>query len=218
MIFLALCALFTPRFRRVTVFLLGWLAVAVLTAVLILPAGHPLHTLLMLTPLTLLCALGMVFLFDLASASRLARLAVASAILAATAFQGAKFVRFYFRDYPALTAYEFQYGLGDAVAHAANLGPGPVVVTDQTNQGYIYVLFFTRYPPERFQREPKMQPRGLFAPVLRFDRYYFADPQLGYLNLPHGAFVFTGWEATPVKPVYTIPSPTGKVAFQVVVK
>jgi hypothetical protein len=172
----------------------------------------------MLTPLTLLCALGMVFLFDLAAASRLARLAVASAVVAATVFQGAKFVSFYFRAYPPLTAYEFQYGLGKAVAYAAKLGPGPVVVTDQTNQGYIYVLFFTRYPPERFQQEPKMQPRGLFAPVLRFDRYYFADPQLGYLDLPHGSFVFAGWEATPVKPIYTIRSPTGKVAYQVVVK
>ena len=67
MLFLALCSMFEARFRRVTIFLLGWLAIAGLTAALILPAGHPLHSLLMLTPLTLLCALGMVFLFDLAA-------------------------------------------------------------------------------------------------------------------------------------------------------
>jgi hypothetical protein len=218
MVFLALCALFSPRFRRVTIFLLGWLAIAALTAVIILPAGHPLHTLLMLTPLTLLCALGMVFLFDLSSASRLARLVVAAAILGATGFQGAGFVRFYFRDYPPLTTYEFQSGLGEAVQYAANLGPGPVVITDNTNQPYIYLLFFTKYPPARFQHEPVTQSKGLFAPVVRFDRYYFADPQLGYQKLEHGVFVFTGWESTPAKPVYTIRSPSGQVAYQVVVK
>ena len=218
MLFLAACALIDPRFRRVAIFLLGWLAIAVLTAVLILPAGHPLHTLLMLTPLTLLCALGMVFLFDLSAASRLARLLVSAAILLVMLIQGARFVKFYFQDYPALAAYDFQYGLGDAVAHAASLGDGPVVITDYTNQPYIYVLFFTRYPPARFQHEPVVQSRWLFAPVSSFDRYRFEDPQLAWLKMPHGVFVFAGWEPAPRTPLYTVRSPTGRAAFQVVVK
>ena len=70
---------------------------AALTSALILPIGHPLHSLLMLTPLTLLCALGMVFLFDLANVSRLARILVAAAILLVLGVQGTRFVWFYFR-------------------------------------------------------------------------------------------------------------------------
>jgi hypothetical protein len=217
MLFLALCALFDPRFRRVAIFLLGWLAIAALTAVIILPFGHPLHLLLMLTPLTLLCALGMVFLFDMAAANRLARIVVSAAILLVLTLQGARFVRFYFRDYPALAAYSFQYGLGQAVIHAANL-PGPVVITDYANQPYIYVLFFTRYPPQRFQKDTVWQSKRLFAPVLAFDRYRFEDPQLAYLKMPHGVFVFTGWEPAPRRPVYSVRSPAGMVVFQVVVK
>ncbi len=161
MLFLAGCSLGEARFRRVTVFLLGWLAIAGVTAALILPGGHPLHSLLMLTPLTLLSALGMVFLFDLAGASRLARLAVAAAILLVMVIQGASFVSFYFRRYPALAAYDFQYGLGPAVERAAQLGDGPVVITANTNQPYIYVLFFTKYPPQRFQNEPVVQVQRL---------------------------------------------------------
>jgi 4-amino-4-deoxy-L-arabinose transferase-like glycosyltransferase len=218
MLVLALFGLLHRSFRRVTVFLLGWYAIAALTAVLILPFGHPLHTLLMLTPLTLLCALGMVFLFDFASASRLARLAVAAVILLAVAVQGAAFLRFYFRDYPAVAAFEFQYGLGDAVAHAASLGAGPVVVTQYTNQPYIYVLFFTKYPPERFQKEPVVQAPGLFGPVFRFDRYRFGDAQMAYQNMADGIFVFSGYESAPRPPVYSIRSPNGHVAFDVVVK
>jgi len=218
MLFLALCSLGEARFRRVTVFLLGWLAIAGFTAALVLPAGHPLHSLLMLTPLTLLSALGMVFLFDLAGASRLARLAVAAAILLVMVIQGARFVSFYFRSYPALAAYDFQYGLGPAVARAARLGDGPVVITANTNQPYIYVLFFTNYPPKRFQNEPVIQSSGLFGNVQQFDRYRFENPQAAYQTLPHGVFLFAGWELSPAPPVFTIHSPNGQLAYQVVVK
>ncbi len=219
MLFLALCSLGEARFRRVTVFLLGWLALAGVTAALVLPAGHPLHSLLMLTPLTLLSALGMVFLFDLAGASRLARLAVAAAVLLVMVIQGARFVSFYFRSYPALAAYDFQYGLGPAVARAAQLGGGPVVITANTNQPYIYVLFFTKYPPVRFQHEPVIQSKGLFGNVQQFDRYRFENPQAAYLTLPHGVFLFTGWE--PVRPPPRFSRSThsnGQLAYQVVVK
>jgi hypothetical protein len=218
MLFLALCALIEPNYRRVWVYLFGWLMIAALAAVLILPPRHPLHTILMLTPLTLLCALGMVFLFDLARASRLARIAVASAILLVMAVQGAGFIRFYFRSYPALAAYDFQAGLGEAVAHAAGMGTGPVVITGNANQPYIYVLFFTRYPPRRFQTEPVRRLAGLFAPVLAFDDYFFLDPQYAYLKLAHGTFVFTGWEPTPRAPVWSVRSPNGRTAYQIVVK
>ncbi len=218
MLFLALCTLSDRRFRRVAVFLLGWLAIAALTSALILPIGHPLHSLLMLTPLTLLCALGMVFLFDLANVSRLARILVAAAILLVLGLQGTRFVWFYFRQYPALAAYEYQYGLGQAVRRAASLGNGPVVISTYTNQPYIYVLFFTGYPPERFQNEPVIQSQGLFATVWQFDRYRFTDPALAYQVLPHGVFVFTGWESPPADPVFTIRAPGGRLAYQVVVK
>jgi 4-amino-4-deoxy-L-arabinose transferase-like glycosyltransferase len=218
MLFLALCALGNPRYRRVAIFLFGWLAIAALTSALILPFGHPLHSLLMVTPVTLLSALGMVFLFDLGSASRLARIAVAAAILIVLTVQGARFVRFYFRQYPPMAAYQYQYGLGPTVAHAASLGDGPVVISSFTNQPYIYVLFFTGYPPQRFQNEPVVQAKGLFAPVLRFDRYSFEDPGWAYRTMTHGVFVFTGWQTAPAAPVFGTRSPNGQWAYLVVVK
>ncbi len=218
MLFLAICALLDSNFRRVAVFLLGWLVIAALAAVLILPPGHPLHTILMLTPLTLLCSLGMVFLFDLAGATRLARIAAASAILLVLAIQGTRFVRSYFRDYPALAAFDFQSGLGEAVAHAASVGSSPMVVTLNSNQPYIYVLFFTRYPPAQFQKDAVWRMKGLFAPVLGFDRYLFLNPQYAFQKLAHGTFVFAGWEPTPRTPVWTVRSPNGRIAYQIVVK
>ena len=219
MLFLSVCALAEQRFRRVAIFLLGWLAIAAFTSALILPIGHPLHSLLMITPLTLLSALGMVFLFDLANVSRLARLVVATAVLAVMVVQGTRFVRFYFGQYPALAAYQYQYGLGQTVKRAVSLSSGPVVIgTAFINQPYIYVLFFTKYPPRRFQTGPVIQSDGLFAQVWHFDRYFFEDPELAYQRLAHGAFVFTAWEPPPAAPAFTIHAPSGQIAYRVVVK
>ena len=86
------------------------------------------------------------------------------------------------------------------------------------NQPYIYVLFFTKYPPRRFQNEPVVQSKGLFAPVRQFDRYFFEVPELAYQRLAHGVFVFSGWEFPPGDPVFTMRSPGGRVAYQIVVK
>jgi hypothetical protein len=54
--------------------------------------------------------------------------------------------------------------------------------------------------------------------VRSFDRYLFEDPQIAYRSLPHGVFVLTGWETAPAPPVFTIRSPAGPVAYQVLVK
>ena len=88
---------------------------------------------------------------------------------AGVVFQGARFVSFYFTKYPALAAYDFQYGLGHAVARASQPRRWPGRDHTYTNQPYIYVLFFTKYPPARFQHEPVIQSQGLFCngPAIR---------------------------------------------------
>jgi hypothetical protein len=63
-----------------------------------------------------------------------------------------------------------------------------------------------------------IQSTGLFGNVQQFDRYRFENPETAYLTLPHGVFLFTGWELSPAPPVFTIHSPNGQLAYQVVVK
>ena len=92
------------------------------------------------------------------------------------------------------------------------------MITDNANQPYIYVLFFTKYPPGALPERTGEAITTAIRPVQSFDRYRFEDPQAAYLKLLHGVFVFTGWEPAPAKPVYTIRSPNGPVAYQVVEK
>ena len=112
--------------------------------------------------LALLGAAGAVALADQARwALRNARLAVARTAFAlllfgAGAAMGSELLaryRDYFADYPGKVARQFQYGLeqalGYARAHEAEYSE--IWVTD-TNEPYIYVLFYAGWPPSDVHR------------------------------------------------------------------
>jgi len=215
MLGLALCALSEARYRRPVIFLLGWLLLAALPGALILPRFHPQHLILMVTPLMLLSALGMIFLFDYQAVGTGLRAISALLVLVVTMVQAIRFATFYFTLYPPLSAYQFQYGLGTAVQWIARAHPsGPVVMSDLINQPYIYVLFFTDYPPARFQHQALDQSPELFAPVRHFDRYYFVNPAAAYARLAHGAFLFTGYQDTPAPPTLVVPGFAGAPGYE----
>lgn len=215
MLGLAVCALSEARYRRPAVFCLGWLLLGALPGALILPRFHPQHLILAVTPFMLLSALGMVFLFDYRGLSAAARAVYALLVLIVAMVQAVRFAIFYFTLYPPLAAYQFQYGLGPAVQWIARARPGgPVVISDRINQPYIYVLFFTDYPPARFQHQAHDQAPDLFAPVRHFDRYYFVDPAPAYASLPRGAFLFTGYQDTPAPPAAVVQGFAGAPGYE----
>ena len=111
-------------------------------------------------------------------------------------------------------------------------GHEPVVITDQVDRAYIYVLFFERYPPGLFQHRPLLAQSGgiwrwfaspieakaHYSAVIGFDRYAFTDPRNYYSSAARGIFVFPGGESLPAPPVLTIRYPDGSIAFNIVVK
>lgn len=220
MVVLGLGSLMDARYRKFAVVLLGWLAAAAVPGALTVYAPHALRDSIAMEPWTLLSALGIVYLLELPIWRRAARLVLASALMALFAFEGARFVTFYFRDYPQIAARDFQYGIKQAMEAVKRLDADhrPVVITPSINQPYIYVLFFKLCRPEVFQRARVVQVPMLFGPVLAFDRYLFADPRAAFAALPHGVFVFTGSDATPVPPAVTVRYPDGSIAYKVVVK
>jgi len=60
--------------------------------------------------------------------------------------------------------------------------------------------------------------KGLFGPVLSFDRWIFLPPSAIYSRVKRGVFVFSANENTPVPPVMTVRYPDGAVAYNLVVK
>ena len=116
-------------------------------------------------------------------------------------------------------------GIEQAIAETQKLAIGhePVVITNKMEMPYIYVLFFENYPPARFQSEPVRYAPGppgssLYASVIHFDNFWFANAQLAYARVPQGIFVFPGNEPPLAPPSASIPYPDGTTAYNVLVK
>ena len=183
-----------------------------LTPALLLSHPDSRHAVLAMAPWILLSALGFVVLLEWTSRMPALRAAATALILAGAIFHSAQFVRYYFRDYPALAAPYFQDGIGPALQAVDKLDDGhqPIVITPRINEPYIYVLFFERYPPAKFT--------GLSPFFIAFDRYSFADPNWAYARLFHGIFVYSGSDQLPKSPASSIRYPDGTVAYNIVVK
>ncbi|MFZ0890337.1 MAG: hypothetical protein WA005_18000 [Candidatus Binataceae bacterium] len=192
-----------------------------LTPSLLLSHPDSRHDVLAMAPWILFSALGFVVLLEWTSRMAVLRAAAAGLILLGAIFNGARFVRYYFRDFPVLAAPYFSYGVEQALRAVDKLDNGaePIAITTRINQPYIYILFFERYPPRLCQRQRvgRLNNR-LFAPVLEFGRYYFYSLRNLYQVFPHGAFVFAGSEAPPSPPTLSVRYPDGSVAYNVVIK
>ena len=205
-----------------------------LTPSLLLAHPDSRHDAMAMVPWIALSALGFVVLLDLTRRASGLRLALSGLFLAGAMFHGVRFARAYFRDFPILAAPYFQYGMEEVVRTVRQLDDGhePIVITDQVNQPYIYVLFFERYSPALFQRRPVLErsrqgarwfpdpgkEKELFAPVLGFDNFAFVNPRQYYPALEHGIFVFAGGDDLPGLPVSSIRYPDGTVAYSIIVK
>ena len=178
------------------------------------------HDALAMVPWILLSALGFVLLLEWTLRWPIVRASAAGLILMGAIFHGAQFVEYYFRDFPTLAAPYLQYGIEQALAGVDKLDDGhePIVITPRINQPYIYVLFFERYPPAKFQQGPVRRASGLFGQVIAFGRYVFAKPHSVYPWLNHGIFVYAGQDALPKPPAISIQYPDGSTAYNIVVK
>ena len=220
MVAAALCSLYDARYRMPVILLLDWLIIAAIPAALTLPAPHMLRDVLAITPWTLLSALGLVFLLDLAAWPILVRRIAVGALMLAALWEGAGFVRFYFGPYASIAARSYQYGMEQVVRETERLSRSrePVIVTWRINQPYIYFLFYLRYPPVLFQSESPQQNPGLFARVRGFDRYRFEDPVRAFATLEHGIFVFPDVGDLPAPPTLSIRYPNGQTAYRILAK
>ena len=226
MIAMGLAALLERRRRKLAVVLWGWLMLAAVPAALLAPPDAR-HDVLAIAPWILLSALGFVVMLDWLSRRTVLKEIAVGLLVAGTVFHGGRFAWSYFRDYPALSAPYFCYGMDQVMAAIGKLGEdkGPVVITPRIAQAYMHVLFHGHYPPALEQREGLVYPQGAYPLLLhphiepnRFDRYIFEDPNLLYSRFARGVFVFAGDRPPPQAPLVTVRLPDGRIAYQVVVK
>jgi len=86
---------------------------------------------------------------------------------------------------------------------------------------YIYVLFFSSYPPD-FSREPVVTShddgnRVFTRGVSHFDRYWFRESGMSYRIMPQGVFVFPGNQMCRGRRRIEFSIPNGSAAYNVFV-
>jgi hypothetical protein len=111
------------------------------------------------------------------------------------------------KEYRTVANREFAAGLLQAIDFAAQQGDGPICVTKNVHQPYIFVLFARQMNP--FDYLPTIKyanPHGIFRQVLRLDRYRFGPNQC--TDEARAVYILSG-ETPPQSSIVYIPQRFG---------
>jgi hypothetical protein len=160
--------------------ILIWLLVAPFAAALTFQSPHALRAQNMIIPLVVIVAYGLLFLSSfLHKIVKRKRLldAIFVIFLLAIAWNFSRYLHMYYvhmaKEYP----YSSQYGLKQLVTYISENGDKyqKIWITDRYDQPYIMLLFYLKYPPQKFQGNHELTARDIygFSTVTDFDKFHF---------------------------------------------
>ena len=159
--------------------ILIWLLVAPVGAALTFQSPHALRAQNMVIPLVIISAYGLISLSQ-ALHSIFDKKVLNIIFVTFLVFIGigyARYLQMYWvhmaKEYP----FSSQYGVKELVSYVEENKDKfkKVWVTDRYDQPYILFLFYTKYSPQKFQKEHALSPRDKygFSTVRDFDKYHF---------------------------------------------
>jgi 4-amino-4-deoxy-L-arabinose transferase-like glycosyltransferase len=213
----------TLKSRRAGMLLLVWIALGPVPAALTIQemgTAHSLRGMLGVPALAILSARGVMTVWDARRLGSRLRAALLGALAGLLIWNAATTWQRYFVVYPVQAAPAFEYGTQQAVDYvtAHENEYDTIVLTNWISQPHIFVLFFQRYDPRRFQAGPVEYSQKLSAKVKRWDQYVVGDVDKLYAQLEHGLFVARPHMLPGIKPVQVIYYPDGSPAFKIVSK
>ncbi len=221
---LGVLAIFRARKnRRAWALLLIWIALGAVPAALTVQemgTPHSMRGMLGMPAYAILSALGVMTLWNARRIKPWLRAALLGALAGWLVWNAATTLQRYFVVFPVQAAPAYEYGVREAVdyitAHEDEYDT--IVLTNWISQPHIFVLFFQRYDPRRFQAGPVEYSSKLSAKVKRWDKYVVGDVDKLYTQLDHGLFVARPHMLPGVKPVLVIYHPDGTPAFNIISK
>lgn len=200
-----------------------WLIVAPLASSLTYQTPHALRAHNMVIPLILISGLGLGMLWE-----NLSRLTHSVRYLAKTVgvivigFFLISFLDRYYLHLPKQYALEWEYGFAQAVAYITQNQNKyqKVIITDRYDQPYILLLFYSKYDPDRYQKDYKgiADNKFGFSTISSFGKFEFRP--IGKEEIPRSRntlFVGTNEEIGEDQiPLKVIDFPNGIPAFKIV--
>jgi len=179
-VILGLCVLFSSIIQnsKFIILILYWLLIAPIPASLTFQSPHALRSQNMVIPLTIISAIGLAYLTRIIHTSKpFFRFAFYILLTTVIVWSFSRYLHMYYvhmsKEYP----HSSQYGVKELVNYIEDSGRTfkKIVVTNKYDQPYILFLFYTKYPPQLFQKEHILTPRDKygFSTVETYANYIF---------------------------------------------
>ena len=204
--------------RKSKIFIIAFLLIAPIASSLTYQAPSALRALAMVIPLSILIALGIYSFFFLFKNKKILK-KISIIFIIVYAYFVAYYLDDYFVHYPKRYPYAWEYGFDQLVPYVESQknNYNQIYITNKYDQPYILFLFFSKYPPEKIQKEIELTSPDQygFSTVLNFDKYNFQ--KIDWNKIPSGSLVVTADESIPssFEPLKVINFPNGQPGFKI---
>lgn len=139
--------------------ILFWLFTSTIPAVLSRDLINVVRALNLVFPLAVLEGFGLYFLINkLSSFTKLSKVPIAIGFLFLVFINLSIYLDLYFVHFPKENSQGWMYGYKQVISELPDLSKyNNIVFTDDLGQPYIYYLFYTKYPPKKFQSQAKLE-------------------------------------------------------------
>jgi hypothetical protein len=208
-------------------FLLGWLILTPLPAIITNDVPHAVRTLNFLPTFQIITAIGLLKTYMLLKGRMVHGVGFKSVLylipcilyLVFTVSNIGYFLYQYFVRTNLEYATEWQYGYKEAVAyvHQHEDNYKNIVVSNQVplDQSYIFFLFYLKYPPQLYQHEVA---RYINKPIRGFDKYEFRPVDIQNIDFAgkETLYMVSSKNADVTNPVHTVTNPDGTPAIYLI--
>lgn len=211
--------------------ILWWLLIAPIPAAMTFQSPHALRAFSMVVPWAIITAVGIVssmkyLVLNISKFKKFRFILYTSYFILTTLFfwDLGRYLFNYHRLMVSTLPFSSQYGFSELVTYLESVKGryDRIYVTDRYDQPYILFLFYTRYPPGKFQNQAVLSARDEFgfSTVRNYDRYHFEQIlDFNSLNSSCGHCLIVGTdeeipdEENVVKEVRSV---GGRVIFQII--
>lgn len=214
-LFLGLYYLFKNDFEYRWLILL-WLFLSPIPASLTKFVPSASRTLSILIPSSIIIAYGFMYSLKFFKALKNRRIYIVIILLVIT-IDIALYLHNYYFNSPIRYARDWHYGMDQVISKTKNIQAGYSKIWFSKNAwGYIYPLFYFKYPPEKYQSQAHLSSLNEFGFgwVNGFDKFIFADFPPEMLEMQDTLFIGIPSDFyKPTKPLDVVSYPDGKPAY-----